>query len=741
MESVSTTAQSKGQVSSSSSKMRSQQGLKKSSASSSRKKEPANRIPNHTATASKSTKKSHKSMAAASKGTTVKTRPKSVAAKSKATARTGTTSSNPSKTRPAKQKRVKKETLQIEEKSSTKVSSRKPSQPISSDDREDIESTASSEKEHTKASSSRKPSSSVPSKKTAASSFKKTGRSAVPTKKSNTSTQKSSGTVNKSRGSVVRSSKPSPTIKSVKSTKSAFSRLSKSTKTKMSRKIPSSSSAKTPGSKSRSSMREYKSKPNDHYEEVNEEEDEEEEVNYEEIEEGEDIHEATADARTEAESELKVAEEGEPKSRGRSSRHSSRQVSKNTKHSRSHATSSRHHTTSKNASKSKRSGPSRRSSSHQETYTYDDSTVSTYQTRPLPEITFSNVQCNRIMAETYEEMGKYSVKPLGLAVVRCACGSHGDNDLISHHRSYSEPIYKRGKAPESSTVGLNSIHHHPDCPSHHQHDSHADAPPSPTSGGNPRPSATPRSTEEFTEYGPTQYAPTEYAIDDGKTAAISALTMPPLPPNSANGNVDGSASNLTVHEQDGERPISSTEGTASKQVNLDQIALEGIFDQYDEFVANSKVAANNIVSEMQDMSLEKVKQKAESLGNTVSTLFQRAPKTTSRPNLAANKWKGDAGYIHRNQVTIMTPSEEAQDDWESGHVQLRLTESHQHLTESCEPRNPYARLDAVEVIDDSPLKIGLPPVPEEALVEDEEVADESAYYVDGIIESASSVLA
>ena len=346
-----------------------------------------------------------------------------------------------------------------------------------------------------------------------------------------------------------------------------------------------------------------------------------------------------------------------------------------------------------------------------------------------------------MMADTYEEMGKYAVKPLGLAVVRCACGSHGDNEFISHQRSYSEPVYKRGKAPASSAVGLNSIHHHPDCSSYHQHDSHADAPSSPTSGDSPPPSATPRSTQEFTEYGPTQYAPTEYAIDDGKTAAISALTMPPLPPNNATGNVDGSAFNLTVHDQDGERPIPSTEGEACKQANLDQIALQGIFDQYDEFVANSKVAANNIVSEMQDMSLEKVKQKAESLGNTVSTLFQRAPKTTSRPTMAGNKWKDDASYIHRNQVTIMTPSEEAQDDRESDHVQLRLTESQQHLTESCEPRNPYARLDAVEVIDDSPLKSSLPPVPEEALVEDEEVANESAYYADGIIESASSILA
>ena len=734
IESVSTTAQSKGQVSSSSSKMRSQQGLKKSSAGSSRKKEHANRIPNHTTTTSKSTKKSHKSMAAASKGTTVKTRPKSVAAKSKATARTGT-SSNPSKTRPAKQKRVEEETVQIEEKASTKASSHKPYRPISSDNREDIESTASSEKEPTNASSSRKPSSSIPSKKTAASSCKKTDRSAAPTKKSNTSTKKLSGTANNSRGSEVRSSKPAPTIKSVKSTKSAFSRLSKSTRTKMSRKVPSSSSAKTPGSKSRSSMREHKIESNGHYEEVKEE-DEEEEVNDEEIkEEGEDIHRATADARTEAESELKAAEEGEPKSTKRSSRHSSRPVSKNPKHSRSHATSSRHHTTSKNASKSKRSG--RGSSSHQETCTYDDSTVSTYQTRPLPVITFSNVECNRMMTDTYEEMGKYAIKPLGLAFVRCACGSHSDTDLVSHQRSYSEPIYKRGKAPASSTVGLNSIHHHPDCPSHHQHDSYADTPPSPTSGGSPRPSATPRSTEEFTEYGPTQYAPTEYAIDDGKTAAISALTMPPLPPNNANGNVDGSAFNLTVHDQDGQKPIPSTEVGSCEQANLDQIALQGIFDQYDEFVANSKVAANNIVSEMQDMSLEKVKQKAESIGNTVSTLFHRAPKTTSRSNLAANKWKDGAGYIHRNQVTIMTPSEEAQDDWESGHVQLRLTESHQHLTESCEPRNPYARLDAVEVIDDSPLKTVLPPVAEE----EDKVADESAYYADEIIESASSILA
>lgn len=729
IESVSTAAQSKGQVSSSSSKMRSQQGLKKSSASSSRKKEHANRIPpNHTTTASKSTKKSHKSMAAASKGTTAKTRPKSMAAKSKATVRTGTTGSNPSKTRPAKQKRVEEETIHFKEKTSAKVSSRKPYRPISHD-REDIESTESSEKEHRNAASSRKPSSSIPSKNTAASSSKVIDRSVAPTKKSRGSTKKSSSTSNKIRSSEVRSSKPAPTIKSVKSTKSAFSRLSKSTKTKMSKKVPSSLSAKTPGSKSRSSMREHKSEQNDHYEEEKEEEDEGEEVNDEEIEEdGEDIHEATADARTEAESELKVAKEGEPKSRGQSSRHSSRQVPKSAKHSRSHATSSRHYTTSKNASKSKRSGPSRRSSSHQETYTYDDSTVSTYQTRPLPVITFSNVQCNQMMADTYEEMGKYAVKPLGLAVVRCACGSHGDNGHISHQRSYSEPIYKQGQPPASSTVGLNSIHHHPDCPSYHQQDSHADAPSSPTSGDSPRPSATPRSTEGFTEYGPTQYAPTEYAIDDGKTAAISALTMPPLPPNKAAGNVDGSAFNLTVHDQDGERPIPSTDGEACKQANLDQIALQGIFDQYDEFVANSKVAANNIVSEMQDMSLEKVKQKAESLGNTMTTLFQRAPKTTSRPNLAANKWKDDAVYIHRNQVTIMTPSEEAQDDWESGHVQLRLTESQQHLTESCEPRNPYARLDAVEVIDDSPLKSSLPPVPEEALVDDEEVADESAYF-------------
>ena len=643
IESVSTTAQPKGQVSSSSSKMRSQQqGLKKSNTRSiGRKKEHASRIPNHTKTASRSTKKSHKSMAATSKGTTVKMRPKkSVAAKSKATARTGT-----SKARPAKQKRVEEEIVPIEEKASTKASPRKPTQPISTDTREDIESTAlaSSEKEHANTSSSRKPSSSIPSKKTAETTSKMTHCSAVPSKKSNSSTKKSSRTANKSRGSEVRSSKPAPTIKSVKSTKSAFSRLS--TKIKRSRKVPSSSLAKT-------------SLEEDEEDENEEAEGEEVEVNDEEIEEeGEDIHELT------------------------------------TKHSRSYATSSRHQTTSKNASKSRRSGSSRRSSSHQETYTYDDSTVSTDQTRQLPEITFPDMQCNRLMADTYEEMGKYAIKPLGLAVVRCVCGPDGDNALISHQRSYSEPIYKQGKPPASSTVGLNSIHHHPDCPSHHHHDSHADASSSPTSGGSPRPS--------------------EYANDDGE---------------------------LLV-----EKPVPLTEGVACEQTNLDQIVLQGIFEQYDEFVSNSKVAANDIVNEMQDMSIEKiqqkanslfhraskttekVQQKAESLGNTMNTLFQSASKTT-RPNLAVNKWKDGASYTHRNQVTIMTPSEEAQDDWESGHVQLRLTESQQHLTESCEPRNPYARLDAVEVIDDSTLKASLPPVPEDASVEDEEVADKSAYF-------------
>lgn len=60
-------------------------------------------------------------------------------------------------------------------------------------------------------------------------------------------------------------------------------------------------------------MREHKSESNDRYQEVHEEEEEEAEMNNEEFEEeGEDIHEATADARTEAESELKYAGEGEP---------------------------------------------------------------------------------------------------------------------------------------------------------------------------------------------------------------------------------------------------------------------------------------------------------------------------------------------------------------------------------------------------------------------------------------------
>ena len=164
-------------------------------------------------------------------------------------------------------------------------------------------------------------------------------------------------------------------------------------------------------------------------------------------------------------------------------------------------------------------------------------------------------------------------------------------------------------------------------------------------------------------------------------------------------------------------------------MNLDQIALQGIFQQYDEFVA-----------ELQEMSLEKVKQKAEVLGNTVtsatSALFQH-PAPGKRSTLAGNSADLNNG-VRRNQVTIMTPSEEAQDDWESGHVQLRLTESHQHLTESCEPRNPYARLDAVEVIDDTPHKNFLPPVIEEN--EDETEGSVLEQAVDNVVDAMGDAI-
>ena len=680
IESVSTTSQSKGHAASTSSRMRSQQGMRKSS----RKKEQASKVP-YPDPASRSSKKSHKSMAAASKGTTSKTRAKSVATKSKPTTGAG-------KAQPPNKMRAEDKSIVAEKassKSSTiKASTCRPSSSISSEKRKDVEcKTSDGEKASTKA-SQQKPSSPMASKKTAASSSQEPERSgsSTSTKKTNASTEKSSGTTIKSRGSAVRSTKAVPTITSAKS---------KSTRTKISNKAPAPSST---GHESRSSTRKHKNKSQNRFEEVDEEDKEVESDNFEE--DVRNIAEANTDARTEA--ALEFAGEEEHSSRSRSSRPSSSRPPpdrsfKHTRHSRSRATSSHRRPGAKAAkskitSTSKRSGSGRRSSSHQESYTHDDSTVSTFETRPLPEITLSNVQCDQMLSDTDYELGKYAFRPLGLADVRCACGD------FSHQRSYSEPPSSARNAPEPSLPGLQSIRHRPDCSSYHPHYFHAGASSPPTSGGNPR-------GTHCTEHESTEYAPTAFAIDDEKTAAISALTMPPLPANS---------------------PIPSGEDGACREPNVDQIALQGMFEQYDEFVANSKVAANNIVHEMQGMSLEKVKQKAERLGNTVTTLFRSSPSTGS--NLADNKWRDGLSYTHRNQVTIMTPSEEAQDDWESGHVQLRFTDSHEHLTESCEPRNPYARLDAVEVVDDSPLKTFLPSVAEE----EEDIAEESAYTDDRI---------
>ena len=552
---------SKGQASSSS-KMRSKQGIKKMD----KKTEYS---------AAKSTK-SKRSATAASKGTTVKTRTKSVAAKSKsARTSTGSTRTPPKAQRPQKEKAhaVGKESSVIE-KSPTKAST---------------EENAST--------------------------------------KTMTSVSTIASDAAKSRGSTVKISKAPPKIKSVKSTRTVLSRLSKATRFKSSKKAPvlSSTSIETPGRDSFEGEKE---------------------------EDGEFESEDTNTIQTDVDMQ-EVVEEGH-ESRDPPTRPSSDRRSKRSR---------------KKSNKSKHSGPSRRSSTHKGSTTCaDDSTVSTYETRPVPEITLSDVQCGRMLADTYEEMGKYAIKPLGLAFVRCACGD--EDPLRVHQRSWSVPAYSSGKAPPSSAVGINSIRHHSDCPSNHGCDS-ADwqlTPSSPASSSNLRPNS-PAYGAEHTEYE-----------TNGRTEAISAITMPPLSP-----------FNVTVHDQD---------------VSLDQLALQGIFKQYDEFVA-----------ELQDMSLEKVKQKAEVLGNTVtsatSALLQR-PAPGKQSILAGNSRQADLNYgVRRNQVTIMTPSEEGQDDWESGHVQLRLTESHQHLTESCEPRNPYARLDAVEVIDDAPHKTFLPPVIEE----------------------------
>ena len=571
IESMSTANQSKGQASSSS-KMRSKQGIKK-----------MDKKTEHSA--AKSTK-SKSSATAASKGTTVKTRTKSVAAKSKsARTSTGSTRTPPKAQRPKKEKAhaVGKESSVIE-KSPTKA--------------------------YTEKNASKKPM---------------------------TSDSTIASDAAKSRGSTVKISKAPPKIKSVKSTRTILSRLSKPTRFKSSKKAPvlSSTSAETPGRDS-----------------FEEEKEEDGEFESEDTNTGVGHTAGVDEVQTDVDMQ-EVVEEGhesrDPPTRPSSDRRSKR--------------------SSKKSNKSKHSGPSRRSSTHKGSTTCaDDSTVSTYETRPVPEITLSDVQCGRMLADTYEEMGKYAIKPLGLAVARCACGD--EDPLRVHQRSWSVPAYSSGKAPPSSAVGINSIRHHSDCPSNHGCES-ADwqlTPSSPASSSNLRPNS-PAYGAEHTEYEP-----------NGRTEAISAITMPPLSP-----------FNVTVHDQD---------------VSLDQLALQGIFKQYDEFVA-----------ELQDMSLEKVKQKAEVLGNTVtsvtSALLQR-PAPGKQSILAGNSRQADLNYgIRRNQVTIMTPSEEGQDDWESGHVQLRLTESHQHLTESCEPRNPYARLDAVEVIDDAPHKTFLPPVIEE----------------------------
>ena len=582
IESMSTANQSKGQASSSS-KMRSKQGIKK-----------MDKKTEHSA--AKSTK-SKRSATAASKGTTVKTRTKSVAAKSKS-ARTSTGSART----PPKAQRPKKEKAHAVGKESSAI-----------------------EKSPTKASTEKN----------------------APTK-TMTSVSTIASDAAKSRGSTVKISKAPPKIKSVKSTRTVLSRLSKPTSFKSSKKVPvlSSTSAETPG---RDSFEEEKEEDGDF-----ESEDTNTGVG----------HTAGVDeVQTDVDMQ-EVVEEGH-ESRDPPTRPSSDLRSKRSR---------------KKSNKSKHSGPSRRSSTHKDSTTCaDDSTVSTYETRPVPEITLSDVQCGRMLADTYEEMGKYAIKPLGLAVARCACGD--EDPLRVHQRSWSVPAYSSGKAPPSSAVGINSIRHHSDCPSNHGCES-ADCqltPSSPASSSNLRPNS-PAYSAELSEYEP-----------NGRTEAISAITMPPLSPQHTSGNVRGSAFNVTAHDQD---------------VSLDQLALQGIFQQYEEFVA-----------ELQDMSLEKVKQKAEVIGNTVtsatSALFQR-PAPDKQSILAGNSRQADLNYgVRRNQVTIMTPSEEGQDDWESGHVQLRLTESHQHLTESCEPRNPYARLDAVEVIDDAPHKTFLPPVIEE----------------------------
>ena len=606
IESVSTANRSKGQASSSS-KMRSKQGIKK-----------MDKKTEHSAAKSI---KSKRSATAASKGTTVKTRTKSVAAKS-------THSSTGSARTPPKAQRPKKEKVHVVAKESSAI-----------------------EKSSTKAST-----------KTNASTKKITSTSSIASDAA------------KSRGSTVKTSKAPPKIKSFKSTRTVLSRRSKSTRNKSSTKAPvlSSTTAETPG--------------RDPFEEEKEEDGkfESEETNT-----GVDHTVGVTgvnEVRTDVDMQEAIEEGHE--SRDPPTRPSSGRRSKRSR---------------KKSNKPKDSGSSRRSSTHKGSTTYaDDGTMSTYETRPVPEITLTDVQCGQMLADTYEEMGKYAIKPLGLAVVRCARGN--EDPLRVHQRSWSVPAYSSGKAPPPSAIGINSIRHHSDCPSNHGCES-ADyqlSPPSPANSSNLRLNSSAYGAEH------TEYEPSD------RTEAISAITMPPLSPQHTSTsvpyeivskcNVRGSAFNMTVHDQDVSKL--SREYEACKPINLDQIALQGIFQQYDE-----------IVAELQDMSLEKVKQKAEVLGKTVSSatsaLFQRpAPGKQSIP--AGNSRQADVNYgVRRNQVTIMTPSEEAQDDWESGHVQLRLTESHRHLTESCEPRNPYARLDAVEVIDDTPQKTFLPPVIEE----------------------------
>ena len=368
-----------------------------------------------------------------------------------------------------------------------------------------------------------------------------------------------------------------------------------------------------------------------------------------------------------------------------------------------------------------------------DTWSCEDSTDTSYGTRPVAEITFSDAQCSRMLADTYGEMSKYTLQPIGNAVENCAaCGPpNDDSSAVVHIRATSLPR-NTGKPSPGCLVSAGHLHHHPNCPSIQNGGTCSKDEPTCTS---PKTQRTPwrpyaddttagkvslsGNADELVDINVRTGIPPKDCAVDNKTAAISALTIPPM-------DVQDGAFKLTVHDQVGEKTLHTTQ-YESCTLDLDQLALQGLRSQYDDFVTNSKeqvvAMRSQLLQELSDMDMAKVKEKAgefgHNVGHTVSSYGVSVSNLFHKSNESLPNSEKKARSRNQNHVTVITPSEEAQSEWESGNVQLRISESQHHLTESAEPAmNPYARLDAVEVV---PTRASLQTVAE---VAEEELKEE-----------------